>query len=203
MPHSQEKAQETSDSILDASIELFIRYGFEKTSMDTIAVAAKVAKGTLYYHFASKEGIVDAIVERYAAEGEARLSAIAADGGKGFVEKLGAAVAVLSDLNNASFSRLHRMKYIDIHAKTGAAMIERFGPLFARMIDEGNREGRCAVEFTLEYAQILLAASQALLDPEAGVEQQPRRLAALTQLAARAFGMDAETTRRIFQPLED
>jgi len=41
--------------IFDAAIDVFSEFGFEKATMDEIASRAKVAKGTVYYHFKSKE----------------------------------------------------------------------------------------------------------------------------------------------------
>jgi AcrR family transcriptional regulator len=197
------KAQDTHNAILDAAIELFISEGFEKTPMDDIASAAKVAKGTLYYHFASKEGIVDAIVERYTSEVEARLSAVASNMELGFVEKLGQAGSVIAEVNNAHFGKLHRMKYIDIHHKTLRAMVEHGAPYFARIIEDGNKAGLCSVEYPFECAEIVLAASQYLLDPESGAESFPRRIKALARLSASIFGMDPKVFERIYQVAEN
>jgi AcrR family transcriptional regulator len=199
---SGRQVQDTRDAILDAAIELFITEGFEATPMDSIAASANVAKGTLYYHFASKEGIVNAVVERYAAAMDARLAIVEMDAKLSFMEKLSAAVSAMEELNTIHFSKLHRMKYIDIHKKTLRAMVEHCAPYFARIIEEGNRAGHCNVEYPFEYAEIVLAASQFLLDPEAGVENFPRRIKALSQLSASVFGVDAEVFERIYKPLQ-
>jgi AcrR family transcriptional regulator len=197
-----EKAGETRDAILDAAVELFITEGFEKTSMDAIAIAASVAKGTLYYHFKSKEGIVEAVVQRYASAMEAALSGIEKNEALDFVGKLAAFIEAMKKLNSESFSKLHKMKYIDIHEKTGAVMIERFAPYYARLMEEGNRQGRCQVEHPLECSEILLASSQALLAPEAGEGNFPRRIAAFISLSAKVLGMDQETVAKIYRPFE-
>lgn len=44
-------------SILLAAEKLFNRFGLKKTGMEEIAGAARVAKGTLYNYFGSKEGV--------------------------------------------------------------------------------------------------------------------------------------------------
>lgn len=41
--------------IFQAAIDVFSEYGFAKATMDQIAAKANVAKGTIYYHFKSKE----------------------------------------------------------------------------------------------------------------------------------------------------
>ncbi|HOG63778.1 MAG TPA: TetR/AcrR family transcriptional regulator [Sedimentibacter sp.] len=49
--------------ILDIATQLFTRFGFAKTSLDEIAAAAQIAKGTVYYYFPSKEDLFIASVE--------------------------------------------------------------------------------------------------------------------------------------------
>jgi len=52
----------TKDSILRVANQLFSRFGFQKTSMDEIAKVARKAKGSLYYHFTSKEDLFREVV---------------------------------------------------------------------------------------------------------------------------------------------
>lgn len=52
----------TKDKIINVASKLFSRYGFYKTSMDEIAKIARKAKGSLYYHFKSKEELFTAVV---------------------------------------------------------------------------------------------------------------------------------------------
>lgn len=52
----------TRDKILSVADKLFSRCGFHKTSMDEIAKIARKAKGSLYYHFSSKEDLFKEVV---------------------------------------------------------------------------------------------------------------------------------------------
>ncbi|MDD3281132.1 MAG: TetR/AcrR family transcriptional regulator [Bacteroidales bacterium] len=54
----------TKESILSVADKLFSRFGFHKTSMDEIAKIARKAKGSLYYHFASKEDLFREVIAR-------------------------------------------------------------------------------------------------------------------------------------------
>jgi len=49
--------------IILAAISEFAKNGFEKASMDAVAIKAKVAKGTVFYHFKSKSDLFAEIVE--------------------------------------------------------------------------------------------------------------------------------------------
>jgi AcrR family transcriptional regulator len=51
----------TRERILNASLDLFIEKGFDKTSLREIAEQLGVTKAALYYHFASKEDILMAL----------------------------------------------------------------------------------------------------------------------------------------------
>ena len=55
---------ETRNKILSVATKLFSRFGFHKTSMDEIAKIARKAKGSLYYHFASKEELFKEVVSK-------------------------------------------------------------------------------------------------------------------------------------------
>lgn len=49
--------------ILAAAYKLFYRHGFTRVGVDEIAAAADVTKRTLYYHFASKDDLLAAVLE--------------------------------------------------------------------------------------------------------------------------------------------
>jgi AcrR family transcriptional regulator len=182
----------TRDAILDAAIEAFISKGFETTSMDAIAVEAGVAKGTLYYHFKSKEGIVEAIVDRYIVRVKETFAGIEADEGRGPIEKFTAFGKALKDINSESFAKLHHMKYIDIHEKTQKAMGEFLAPSYARIIEEGNALGLWKVAHALEVAEILIVAGSFLFDPENENKRSAARVAAFVESTARILGIGTE-----------
>lgn len=53
----------TKRKIFEASMELFAKKGYEATSVEEITSVVGVAKGTLYYHFSTKEEIFYFLVE--------------------------------------------------------------------------------------------------------------------------------------------
>jgi len=67
---------DTKDKILAVAEKLFSRFGFHKTSMDEIAKIARKAKGSLYYHFASKEDLFREVVAKEIHNLENNLSVI-------------------------------------------------------------------------------------------------------------------------------
>lgn len=53
----------TRSAILDASRDLFARFGYKKTTMEDIAMALRKGKSSLYYYFKNKEEIFQAVIE--------------------------------------------------------------------------------------------------------------------------------------------
>lgn len=56
------------EQILDISFSLFLEKGYDNTSISDIVTSLDIARGTLYYHFESKEAIMDAIIEQSVKE---------------------------------------------------------------------------------------------------------------------------------------
>lgn len=54
----------TKKAIFESAIKIFSTYGYSGATMDGIAAQAGLAKGTLYYHFNSKEEIFNYIIEK-------------------------------------------------------------------------------------------------------------------------------------------
>ncbi|MGN4425893.1 TetR/AcrR family transcriptional regulator [Bacillus cereus group sp. MYBK30-1] len=57
------KNLQTSQSIVDASFKLMAEHGIEKMSLSMIAKEVGISKPAIYYHFSSKEALVDFLFE--------------------------------------------------------------------------------------------------------------------------------------------
>lgn len=60
----QRPGQTAREEILDAAAELFTRHGYAATSTRTIAEAVGIRQASLYYHFASKEELLEELLEQ-------------------------------------------------------------------------------------------------------------------------------------------
>jgi TetR/AcrR family transcriptional repressor of nem operon len=63
----------TRDHIVEAADQLFYRQGYEHTSFADIAGAVKISRGNFYYHFKTKDEILDAVINARLAETRAML----------------------------------------------------------------------------------------------------------------------------------
>ena len=77
----------TRHQIIETADQLFYRHGYEHTSFANIADAVKISRGNFYYHFKSKDEILDAVItlrlantrkmlERWESEGKQPLDRI-------------------------------------------------------------------------------------------------------------------------------
>ncbi|MEQ8440756.1 MAG: TetR/AcrR family transcriptional regulator [Alphaproteobacteria bacterium] len=59
---------DTHDQILQAADDLFYRQGFDHTSFADIAGSVGISRGNFYYHFKSKDEILDGVITRRLAQ---------------------------------------------------------------------------------------------------------------------------------------
>lgn len=52
----------TREQIVEAADQLFYRHGYEHTSFSDIADAVQISRGNFYYHFKTKDEILDAVI---------------------------------------------------------------------------------------------------------------------------------------------
>jgi TetR/AcrR family transcriptional regulator len=138
-------SKDRRQQLLDRAVELFARHGFNGTRTKDIAAACGVSEGILFRHFATKEDLYHAILDRQVAEsGEwlaemKRLAARRDD--RGFVRCL-VAQMMKSFRQNASFHRL--MAYARLEGQTLADIFhERMGlPTFGFLRDYIARRQR-------------------------------------------------------------
>jgi AcrR family transcriptional regulator len=68
MAKQAERREASREAIVTAATELFGRAGFGPTSMDHIAAASGVAKGSVYYYFPTKEILFETVLDRASAD---------------------------------------------------------------------------------------------------------------------------------------
>lgn len=71
------------DEVVDRAIALFRQRGFGATSIADLVEATGLTRGSLYKAFSDKKSVYVAAFERYAANGHARIRAIASGDGTG------------------------------------------------------------------------------------------------------------------------
>jgi AcrR family transcriptional regulator len=180
-------AAATADRILDATERLLARFGYDKTTVDDMAQEAGVSKRTIYLHFAGKEAVALASIDRVVGRVTDRLREIAAGDGPPadrVREMLVARVLGRFDSVRSYFQSLEdmfrslrpaylarRQKYFDAEAEVLAGVLE-----------DGRRVKAFAVTDPLATAHDLLVATNSLLP----YSLSPAEFGHRSEVAARA-----------------
>ena len=76
MKKQRNSAVSTRESLLDQALTLFSQHGYSATGVRDIIQAAGVTQPTLYYHFADKRALFNALIDRYYGESQRQLEQI-------------------------------------------------------------------------------------------------------------------------------
>ncbi|HEY3817087.1 MAG TPA: TetR/AcrR family transcriptional regulator [Polyangiaceae bacterium] len=76
MTNAAEQAKPRKEEILDVATRLFAEHGYEGTSMNDVAEQVGMRKASLFYHFATKDALYEAVLDRLVASLQTALEAI-------------------------------------------------------------------------------------------------------------------------------
>jgi AcrR family transcriptional regulator len=96
----EEYAESTYEALLDSAAACFLENGFVATSLDAVAKRARVTKGAIYHHFASKRDLFMAVLERQedrSARSVTQAGASAPDAWSGIVAAFDTFLEAISD----------------------------------------------------------------------------------------------------------
>jgi AcrR family transcriptional regulator len=160
------KPEVRREEIVSAAQDLFLRNEYEKTTLQDIMRKVKIAKGTIYHYFTSKEELLEAVVKNMAHQYVSRLRTILERVEGNAMERLQALI-VASNMSNEQqevVEQLHRPGNIGLHTRLLALMLTQMAPLYADLIRLGCAEGVFRTEHPLESAEFVLAGIQLITD---------------------------------------
>jgi len=154
--------QERQKEILEAARQLFFTKGYEATTTTDIMKCVGIAKGTLYYHFASKEEILDALLEDIVRGMELRARTVMEDGSLSVVSRMVGvirAISVKAGGDGAIVDVLHLPQNALFHEKSHSLTIMRISPIMLAVVKDGIEQGlfktkypESAVHMAMTYA---------------------------------------------------
>ena len=204
------EAEARREEILDAAERLFAAKGFDNTSTGDILDAVGIARGTLYYHFKSKEDILDGVIQRLTDRLMQDAGAIVRRKELPVLERLTKAILSLnveSRIGQEIMEQVHRPQNALMHQKMQTALLEGINPILTELVEEGVRQGIChtrypesVVEMTILYAN---TAFDTLNVTGLSPAQRERKIAGfiynLERLMGMAEGSLQETIMAIFR----
>lgn len=192
------------NEILDAAEQLFVTKGFDKTSTGDILERVGIARGTLYYHFRSKEEILDAMIERMTETLLRGAGQIAAGKEKPVLQRLTEMMLALnvdSELGNEIMEQVHKPQNALMHQKMQERLLAGLVPILTGLIKEGIDQGICRTEYPAEAAEMLLLYSNTAFDALAKDGRDERKIAAFIYHTERLLGMPRDSMRQAILPI--
>lgn len=180
------------NEILDAAEQLFVTKGFDGTSTNDILERVGIARGTLYYHFKSKEEILDAMIERMTHSLLEKAGQIARQKDTPVLQRLTEVVLSLhvdSELGSAILEQVHKPQNALMHQKMQEQLLKGVVPLFSALIEEGIAQGICQTDYPAEAAEMLLMYSNIAFDTLSKHGQDEQKIAAFIYHSERLLGM--------------
>ncbi|MGE8203647.1 TetR/AcrR family transcriptional regulator [Heyndrickxia sp. NPDC080065] len=191
------KAEERRNEILDAAEELFGQKGFDGTSTNDILEKVGIARGTLYYHFKSKEDIMDALIERYTVLLLGAAKEIAADKSIPVNERIIRVVMALNISGGNSkeiMEHIHKPQNALMHQKIQKVIINGVPPILTEIIREGIEQGLFSTPYPYECMEMVVAYTNTVFDDEMVTmtnEELASRIQALVFNVERLLGVES------------
>jgi len=163
------EAQERRNEILDAADELFGQKGFDGTSTNDILEKVGIARGTLYYHFKSKEDIMDALIDRYNVHILGGAQEIATDKSIPVNERIMRVVMALNISGESSkeiMNQIHKPQNALMHQKIQKVLLSGVTPILAQIIREGIEQGMFSTPFPYECMEMVVAYTNTIFDDD-------------------------------------
>lgn len=179
MTTQEQRSEETRKRLLDAAEAAFAQLGYDGASVAAICQAAGVSKGAFYHHFASKQALFLALLDRWLARIDPQLLA-RDDDATSVPDRLESMTALLGPILMMASRRLPI--YLEFWTRAARdpevweAMAEPYGRYrdhFASLIEAGIDEGSLQPMDPQTGASVVVALAvglliQGLFDPQGG-----------------------------------
>lgn len=165
----RKEAEERRSEILDAADELFGQKGFDGTSTKDILEKVGIARGTLYYHFKSKEDIMDSLIDRYSVRLLSTAREIAADKSIPVVERILHVVVSMQLSGGTSqviMEHIHKPQNALMHQKIQKVIITGVTPILSDIIQEGIIQGLFSTPYPYESMEMIVTYANTVFDDE-------------------------------------
>ncbi|RGD74931.1 TetR/AcrR family transcriptional regulator [Anaerofustis stercorihominis] len=197
------EAEERKNEILDIAEQQFVAKGFDSTSTNDILREIGIARGTLYYHFKSKEEILDAVTERITEQLVEKAKEIFNKKELSVFERI---IMIINSLNISSgnlgheiLEQVHRPQNALMHQKMQKCVLSGITPLITSLIEELITQGTCQTDYPQEVAEMALIYYNAMFDDltELNEESKQKKLTALIYNLERLLNMEQGSIQKL------
>lgn len=180
------------NEILDAAERLFVAKGFDGTSTGDILAEVGIARGTLYYHFKSKEDILDAMIERITEGLMEKAAEIVGHKDVPVLQRLTEMMLALNvdnEIGHEIMEQVHKPQNALMHQKMQERLLQGITPLITALLEEGIAQGICQTDYPAEAAEMMLLYSNTAFDALSEDSRNELKIAAFIYHVERLLGM--------------
>ena len=194
------KGEKRKRELLTIAYDMFITRGYENTSVDEIIEKAQIAKGTFYYHFQSKEQILEDVIEMMIdSEVDMAKQIIGMD--ISIPQKI---VGILTSLKPADSEQpikdaLFHPENVLMHDKVRKKLIEVLIPLLSEVVKEGVNAGIFSCDNIPERVRMLLIISNGTFNERTFSE---RDISVFIDMSEKLLGADKGTMSFIYDLID-
>lgn len=151
--------------LLNIAYKLFMTKGYENTSVDEIIAEAKIAKGTYYYYFESKEETLEKVIEMMIEEECKKANEILQSNLSVQEKILGIIISMRPNTEELKIQEaINIPENIVMHQKINKKIIEVITPLLTEVIEEGKKQNIFDCDNVKERIEIILIITNNLFD---------------------------------------
>ena len=196
MARPQQDPQIRINEILDAAETLFYDHGYHQTMISDIVKKIGATQGTFYYYFSSKEGIVEALINRHLTNFLSEIDAVTCSADISVPHKIEVMAKIMLDTiqykQGLLLEFLYNDQYLHLMDKLFRQAKKLLTPYLLTIIEEGKRNRIFVVPYPKAASNAILAIIQcyveALYEKESTEALQDQRVLA-KRLIENSLGM--------------
>lgn len=192
---SVKNPEDRRNEILDAADALFAQKGFDNATTNDLLEQVGIARGTLYYHFKSKEDIMDALIARYSDRMFRGANAIGDDLSIPVHERIFRVIMALNiqgESGKEIIHHIHKPQNALMQQKMRKTVINGVTPILAKIITQGVEQGLFDTPFPYECMEMVVIYAHTVFDGdtvELTDEQRMMRILAFVFHLERLLGV--------------
>ena len=157
---SKAAAQERRQDLITVAERLFLKQGYENTTVNQIIASLNLAKGTYYYHFRSKEDILIAVSDKLISDTRQKLQAAYRQKDHDVLWRIREILSIFHDdfyRNRAIWKLVYNDNNAAMHKQVSKIGAKKFTPLLTDVLQEGMDKDLVQVPHAHETAQVLIS----------------------------------------------
>ena len=194
------KGEKRKKELLKIAYDMFLTQGYENTSVDEIIEKAQIAKGTYYYHFQSKEQMLEEVIDMM-IDSETKMAKQIITMDISVPQKI---VMMLTSMKPTEAEQpiknaLFQPENVLMHHKVRKKLINIITPLLSKVIKEGVKEGIFECDNIPERVKMLLIISDGTFNEGTFSEQD---ISVFIEMTEKLLGAENGTMSFIYDLID-